>query len=161
MPLILGKGQEVKVVSKKEIAKIAEEAKEQLTPEEAALAKLPAEVAERRREILEAKKHREYMAKIAKLEEEAKMRILEEKDVEVEVQVTEEIVVDAGPDPIIIKHDDVVKVSETVEAEPTETPDFDKMTKKELDEWAEETLGLTLDRRKKKADMIEIIKKNL
>jgi hypothetical protein len=35
------------------------------------------------------------------------------------------------------------------------------MTKKELDEWAEETLGLALDRRKKKADMIEIVKKNL
>lgn len=161
MPLILGKGQEVKIVSKKEIAKIAEETKENLTPEEAALAKLPTEVAERRREILNAKKHREYMAKVAKLEEEAKLRIQEEKDVEAEVQVTEEIVVETGPDPIIIKHDDVVKVSETVEAEPTETPDFDKMTKKELDEWAEETLGLTLDRRKKKADMIEIIKKNL
>ena len=161
MPLILGKGQEVKVVSKKEIAKIAEEAKEQLTPEEAALAKLPPEVAERRREILESKRHREYMEKVQRLEEQAKLRIQEEKDVEAEVQVTEEIVVETGPDPIIIKHDDVVKVSETVEAEPTETPDFDKMTKKELDEWAEETLGLTLDRRKKKADMIEIIKKNL
>ena len=33
------------------------------------------------------------------------------------------------------------------------------MTKKELDEWAEETLGLALDRRKKKADMIEIVKR--
>ena len=161
MLLILGKGQEVKVVSKKEIAKIAEEAKEQLTPEETELAKLPPEVAERRREILAAKKHRAYMERIQKLEEEAKLRIQEEKDVEAEVQVTEEIVVETGPDPIIIKHDDVVKVSETDEAEPTETPDFEKMTKKELDEWAEETLGLTLDRRKKKADMIEIIKKNL
>jgi hypothetical protein len=53
-----------------------------------------------------------------------------------------------------------VKVS-VVEEPKAETPDFEKMTKKELDEWAEETLGLTLDRRKKKADLIEIIKNNL
>lgn len=159
MPLIIKGNKDVNIVSKEEIARKVEEEKTKLTPEEAALAKLPAEVAERRREILEAKKHRDYMAKIAKLEEEAKLRIQEEKDVEAEVQVTEEIVVETGPDPIIIKHDDVVKVSETVVEK--ETPDFEKMTKKELDEWAEETLGLTLDRRKKKADLIEIIKNNL
>lgn len=161
MPLILGKGQEVKIVSKNEALKKIEAAQTNISAEEKELQKLSPEVAERRREILEAKKHREYMAKIQKLEEEAKLRIQEEKDVEAEVQVIEEIVVETGPDPIIIKHDDVVKVSETVETESTETPDFDKMTKKELDEWSEETLGLTLDRRKKKADMIEIIKKNL
>ena len=159
MPLIIKGNKDVNIVSKEEIARKVEEEKTKLTPEEAALAKLPAEVAERRREILEAKKHRDYMAKIAKLEEAAKLRIQEEKDVEAEVQVTEEIVVETGPDPIIIKHNDDVKVSETVVEK--EIPDFEKMTKKELDEWAEETLGLTLDRRKKKADLIEIIKNNL
>ena len=108
MPLIIKGNKDVNIVSKEEIARKVEEEKTKLTPEEAALAKLPAEVAERRREILEAKKHRDYMAKIAKLEEAAKLRIQEEKDVEAEVQVTEEIVVETGPDPIIIKHNDVV-----------------------------------------------------
>ena len=50
---------------------------------------------------------------------------------------------------------------QSIEETKTETPDFESMTKKELDEWAEATLGLTLDRRKKKADMIETIKNSL
>ena len=97
------------------------------------------------------------MAKIAKQEEEAMAKLRN-----AEVVATEELVVDNGPDPIII-HSDIVTVSSSSEEieEPKETPNFDKMTKKELDEWAEETLGLTLDRRKKKADLIEIIKNNL
>ena len=160
MPLILGKGQEVKIVSKNEALKKIEDAQTNLSAEEKELAKLSPEVAERRREILEAKKHREYMAKIQKLEEEAKLRIQEEKDVEATVQITEELVVETSSTPVTtVTLDDVVKVSETVVEK--ETPDFEKMTKKELDEWAEETLGLTLDRRKKKADLIEIIKNNL
>ena len=161
MPLIIKGNKDVNIVSKEEIARKVEEEKTKLSPEETALANLSPEVAERRREILEAKKHREYMAKIAKLEEEAKLRIQEKKDVEAEVQVIEEIVVETSRAPATtITLDDVVKVS-VAEEPKTETPDFDKMTKKELDEWAEETLGLTLDRRKKKADLIEIIKNNL
>jgi hypothetical protein len=155
MPLIIKGDKELKIISKKEMnAKIHAE-REELNAEELALSKLPKEVAERRREILEAKRHREFMAKVARTEEEA-MRKLREADVE----VTNELVVETGPDPIIIKHDDVVKVSPAEDVK-AETPDFEAMTKKELDEWAEETLGLALDRRKKKADMIEIIKKSL
>lgn len=153
MPLIIKGDKEVKILSKKEMNEKIHADKEKLNAEELALSKLPLEVAERRREILEAKRHREFMAKIAQQEEEA-MRKLREADVE----VTNELVVETGPDPIIIKHDDVVKVSAVEE---TETPDFESMTKKELDEWAEHALGLALDRRKKKADMIEIIKKSL
>lgn len=153
MPLIIKGDKEVKILSKKEMNEKIHADKEKLNAEELALSKLPLEVAERRREILEAKRHREFMAKIAQQEEEA-MRKLREADVE----VTNELVVETGPDPIIIKHDDVVKVSAVEE---TETPDFESMTKKELDEWAEQALGLALDRRKKKADMIEIIKKSL
>ena len=161
MPLILGKGQEIKIVSKNEARRKIEETQANLSAEEKELQKLSPEVAERRREILAAKKHREYMEKIQRLEEEAKLRIQEEKDVEAEVQVTEELVVETSSTPVTtVSLDDVVKVSVAEETK-AETPDFDKMTKKELDEWAEETLGLTLDRRKKKADMIEIIKKNL
>lgn len=153
MPLIIKGDKELKIISKKEMNEKIHAERDQLNAEELALSKLPQEVAERRREILDAKRHREFMAKVARTEEEA-MRKLREADVE----VTNELVVETGPDPIIIKHDDVVKVSAVEE---TETPDFESMTKKELDEWAEEALGLALDRRKKKADMIEIIKKNL
>ena len=155
MPLIIKGDKELKIISKKEMNEKIHADRDQLNAEELALSKLPKEVAERRREILDAKRHREFMAKVAQQEEEA-MRKLRDADVE----VTTELVVDNSPDPIIIKHDDVVKVS-TVEETTLETPDFEAMTKKELDEWAEETLGLTLDRRKKKADMIEIIKKSL
>jgi hypothetical protein len=35
------------------------------------------------------------------------------------------------------------------------------MTKKEIDMWAEENLGLSLDRRKTKADLIAQINENL
>ena len=153
MPLIIKGDKELKIISKKEMNEKIHAERDQLNAEELALSKLPQEVAERRREILDAKRHREFMAKVARTEEEA-MRKLREADVE----VTNELVVETGPDPIIIKHDDVVKVSAVEE---TETPDFESMTKKELDEWAEHALGLALDRRKKKADMIEIIKKNL
>lgn len=155
MPLIIKGDKELKIISKKEMNEKIHAERDKLNAEELALSKLPPEVAERRREILDAKRHREFMAKVARTEEEA-MRKLRESDVE----VTNELVVDTGPDPIIIKHDDVVKVS-TVAETTLDAPDFESMTKKELDEWAEQALGLALDRRKKKADMIEIIKKNL
>lgn len=155
MPLIIKGDKELKIISKKEMNEKIHADRDKLNAEELALSKLPPEVAERRREILDAKRHREFMAKVARTEEEA-MRKLREADVE----VTNELVVDNSSDPIIIKHDDVVKVS-PVEDVKVETPDFEAMTKKELDEWAEQALGLTLDRRKKKADMIEIVKKNL
>lgn len=152
MPLIIKGNKQPEIVSKQEIAKKIHEDRERMTAEETALAQLPAEVAERRREIIAAKRHREFMAKVQELEEAASLR-------QQGVQTTDEIIVETG-DAINIQYDDVVKVS--IQEEPkTETPDFESMTKKELDEWAEETLGLTLDRRKKKADMIEIIKKSL
>lgn len=153
MPLIIKGNKEPQIVSKHEIAKKVEEDRQRMSSDEQALAKLSPEVAERRREIIAAKRHREFMDKINKLEEAAAIR-------QKGIQSTEEIVVEAGPDPIIIQHDDVVKVSIEEEVK-TETPDFEAMTKKELDEWAEATLGLALDRRKKKSDMIEIIKNNL
>jgi hypothetical protein len=152
MPLIIKGNKQPEIVSKQEIVKKIEEDRERMTAEETALAQLPAEVAERRREIIAAKRHREFMAKVQQLEEAAALR-------QEGVQATEEIIIETG-DAINIQYDDVVKVS--IEEEPkTETPDFESMTKKELDEWAEATLGLTLDRRKKKADMIETIKNSL
>lgn len=41
------------------------------------------------------------------------------------------------------------------------TPDFNSMTKSELEEWAKKNLGLKLDRRKKKDYMIEQIQTKL
>jgi hypothetical protein len=152
MPLIIKGNKQPEIVSKQEIAKKIEEDRERMTAEETALAQLPAEVAERRREIIAAKRHREFMAKVQQLEEAAALR-------QEGVQATEEIIIETG-DAINIQYDDVVKVSIEEETK-TETPDFESMTKKELDEWAEATLGLTLDRRKKKADMIETIKNSL
>lgn len=42
-----------------------------------------------------------------------------------------------------------------------ETPDFEKMTKAEIDEWAASKLGIELDRRVTKAKMIAELKKHL
>jgi len=152
MPLIIKGNKQPVIVSKNEALKKIEEDRERMSAEDQALAQLPPEVAERRREIIAAKRHREFMAKVQELEEAAALR-------QQGVQATEEIIIETG-DAINIQYDDVVKVS--IEEEPkTETPDFESMTKKELDEWAEATLGLTLDRRKKKADMIETIKNSL
>jgi hypothetical protein len=152
MPLIIKGNKQPIIVSKNEALKKIEEDRERMSAEDQALAQLPPEVAERRREIIAAKRHREFMAKVQELEEAAALR-------QQGVQATEEIIIETG-DAINIQYDDVVKVS--IEEEPkTETPDFESMTKKELDEWAEATLGLTLDRRKKKADMIETIKNSL
>jgi len=40
-------------------------------------------------------------------------------------------------------------------------PDFEKMSKKELDIWAHDNLGLNIDRRRKKIYIIEQIKQNI
>jgi hypothetical protein len=83
-----------------------------------------------------------------------------------------ELELDIGPDardeePIIPvdvfnnkqqKHEEEMHMYEDVEE--VELPDFKKMTKKALDEWAEER-GIILDRRKTKAHMIAELNKQL
>ena len=58
-----------------------------------------------------------------------------------------------------------IAIGETIQTseEPSETPevDFISMTKKQIDMWAEENLGIQLDRRHTKAKLIEEIKENL
>ncbi len=157
MPLIIKGGAKPTIISEKEMKNKLGKMKDDIIKNDP-LSSLSPELAEKRREILDAKAHREYLAKIQRNEEDA-LRKLKEADLK-DMEATSELVVETGPDPIVIKHDDVVKVS-PVEEVKVKTPDFEAMTKKELDEWAEETLGLALDRRKKKADMIEIVKKNL
>jgi hypothetical protein len=106
-----------------------------------------------RKEIQDAKRHREFMNRVAKQQE---------KDIEAAgVVATSEVVTEVGHEPIVVEHVDVVKVSIQEEVEVTDTPDFQSMTKKQLDEWAEENLGIQLDRRHTKAKLIEEIKENL
>ena len=157
MPLIIKGGAKPTIISEKAMKNKIGQMKDDIIKNDP-LSSLSPELAEKRREILDAKAHREYLAKIQRNEEDA-LRKLKEADLK-DMEATSELVVETGPDPIVIEHDDVVKVS-PVEEVKVETPDFEAMTKKELDEWAEETLGLALDRRKKKADIIEIVKKNL
>ena len=157
MPLIIKGGAKQTIISEKQMKNKIGKMKEDSIKNDP-LSSLSPKLAEKRREILDAKAHREYLAKIQRNEEDA-LRKLKEADLK-DMEATSELVVETGPDPIVIKHDDVVKVS-PVEDVKADIPDFEAMTKKELDEWAEETLGLALDRRKKKADMIEIIKKSL
>ena len=104
---------------------------EKLSPEKKAL----------RKEVQDAKRHREFMKRVADNEA---------KDLANAV-ATSEIV--------------SIAVGETVQTteEPVETPevDFESMTKKQIDMWAEENLGIQLDRRHTKAKLIEEIKENL
>lgn len=105
-----------------------------------------------RQEILNAKRHREFMAKIALKEIGVKSKV---KNEEVKVVVpTPEVVVEAR-----VEKENIVQDAKAVSL--GGRPDFDTMTKKELDQWAEENLGLTLDRRKTKASLIEEINQNM
>lgn len=136
MALITGKP--IITISKEEMKKHVEELEkkseggiESLSPQKKAL----------RKEVQDAKRHREFMKRVADNEA---------RDLANAV-ATSEIV--------------SIAVGETVQTteEPVETPevDFESMTKKQIDMWAEENLGIQLDRRHTKAKLIEEIKENL
>ena len=94
-----------------------------------------------RKEVLSAKRHREFMGRVA---------TNTERDLD-NVIATSEIV--------------SIAVGETIVTteEPVEMPkvDFQSMTKKQIDMWAEENLGIQLDRRHTKAKLIAEIEENL
>tara|TARA_B100001057_G_scaffold500350_1_gene614916 strand:- start:5340 stop:5783 length:444 start_codon:yes stop_codon:yes gene_type:complete len=106
---------------------------------------------ELRQEILNAKRHREFMAKIA--HNEAVKTKVNNEDVKVVIS-TPEVVVEAKP-----VEENIIQDAKAVSL--AGRPNFESMTKKELDLWAEENLGLTLDRRKTKATLIEEINQNM
>jgi hypothetical protein len=135
MPLIV-KG-ETKIISKDDMKKKMAEVTEKSDPFEG-LTDAQKEV---RKELQDAKRHREFMLRVAQNEQ---------KQID-EVIATSELV--------SVANQEVVKV--TIEENLIITPDFDSMTKKEIDEWSEANIGLSLDRRKTKADMIEELKKHL
>lgn len=95
-----------------------------------------------RMEVNSAKRHREFMGRVAKNEE---------RDLENAI-ATNEIVSIAVGETIVTEIE-----------EPSVMPEvnFESMTKKEIDMWAEENLGIQLDRRHTKAKLIEEIQENM
>ena len=105
------------------------------------LEKLSPQKRQMRKEVQDAKRHREFMGRVAKNEE---------RDLANTIATSEIVSIAIG---------ETIQTSE----EPSETPevDFISMTKKQIDQWAEENLGIQLDRRHTKAKLIEEIKENL
>ena len=81
------------------------------------------------------------------------------KEVEVqEIQVVEVAEPVKQPEPVV----EEVKAKPKKKAAPKpKQPDFNSMTKAELETWAKETLGLEVDRRRKKDFIIDAIKTKL
>lgn len=164
MPLIIKGNKDIEVISKKEMTKFIEKA---AAAKADPLNSLPPEVAAKRREILEIKESRKYLAKVQREKEEHDRLVKEkleqataeiEKLTEAKVQATEELVVTTTVEPIVIDTKDTHVA--TIQLGP-DVPDFMSMTKKEIDNWAEENVGVQLDRRHTKAKMIEELTKHL
>ena len=129
---------EMKTISKEEMKDHIDQVKKD---KQDPLEKLSPQKRQMRKEVQDAKRHREFMGRVAKNEE---------RDL-VNTIATSEIV--------------SIAIGETIQTseEPSETPevDFISMTKKQIDMWAEENLGIQLDRRHTKAKLIEEIKENM
>ena len=136
MALIISKP--IITISKEEMKKHVEELEKKT---EGGMESLSSQKKALRKEVQDAKRHREFMKRVADNEA---------RDLANAV-ATSEIV--------------SIAVGETVQTteEPVEMPevDFVSMTKKQIDEWAEENLGIQLDRRHTKAKLIEEIKEKL
>jgi len=136
MALITGKP--IITISKEEMKKHVEELEKKT---EGGMESLSSQKKALRKEVQDAKRHREFMKRVADNEA---------RDLANAV-ATSEIV--------------SIAIGETVQTteEPVEMPevDFESMTKKQIDMWAEENLGIQLDRRHTKAKLIEEIKENL
>ncbi len=128
---------EQNIISKEEMKKLVDSMKKGEDP----LAKLSPEKREIRKEVQDAKRHREFMNRVAKNNE---------KELDDAIATSEIVTIATG------------ETVQTVE-QTTELPevDFESMTKKQIDEWAEENLGIQLDRRHTKAKLIAEVKENL
>jgi hypothetical protein len=127
----------MKEISKKEMKKHMDNLDKQIDPMEG----LSEEKKEVRKEMLSVKRHREFMQRVADNEA---------KDLENTVATSEIVSIAVG---------EKIQTSE----EKVELPEvnFESMTKKQIDMWAEENLGIQLDRRHTKAKLIEEIKENM
>jgi hypothetical protein len=164
MPLIIKGNKDIEVISKKDMSDFVKKVE---NSKKDPLEHLPPEVAKKRREILETKAHREYMSRVQKEQAQAKANLakkLQETVTELnaaqeaKVQATEELVVTTSVEPMVLDTKDTHVT--TIQVGP-DAPDFMSMTKKEIDLWAEENLGVQLDRRHTKAKMIEELTKHL
>ena len=95
-----------------------------------------------RMEVNSAKRHREFMGRVAKNEE---------RDLENAIATNEIVSIAVGE----------TMVTELEEPSVMPEVDFESMTKKEIDMWAEENLGIQLDRRHTKAKLIEEIQEKM
>ena len=125
-------------ISKEEMKKHVED----MNKKDTGLEKLSPEKRKLREDVQSAKRHREFMSRVA--ENEA-------RDLANAVATSEIVSIAVG------------ETIETTTEEVSETPEvnFESMTKKQIDMWAEENLGIQLDRRHTKAKLIEEIKENL
>ena len=129
---------EMKTISKEEMKDHIDQVKKD---KQDPLEKLSPQKRQMRKEVQDAKRHREFMGRVAKNEE---------RDLANAIATSEIVSIAIG---------ETIQTSE----EPSETPevDFNSMTKKQIDMWAEENLGIQLDRRHTKAKLIEEIKENM
>ena len=128
---------EHRIISKEEMKILTSNLNKKIDP----LAGLSDSKKELRKEVQDAKRHREFMGRV----EANETKIVDK------VIATSEIV--------------TIAVGETISVV-EETPlaseiDFNSMTKKQIDMWAEENLGIALDRRYTKAKLIAELKRNL
>ena len=129
---------EMKTISKEEMKDHIDRVKKD---KQDPLEKLSPQKRQMRKEVQDAKRHREFMGRVAKNEE---------RDLANAIATSEIVSIAIG---------ETIQTSE----EPSETPevDFNSMTKKQIDMWAEENLGIQLDRRHTKAKLIAEIQENL
>ena len=150
MPLIIKGDKEIRVVSKKEMNKIISNSNNI----ENELAKMSDEKAEKRRLTLENKAARENNSRIQSIKDEVIIKkAVTEKVEDAVIETVTPITVDMTTESIVVETKNNKKI-ETI-------PDFTSMTKKEIDIWADENIGIQLDRRHTKATMIEELQKHL
>ena len=128
---------ETKHISPKEMKKLLEELQKKDDP----FAGLSEAKKQIRKEVQDAKRHREFMGRVAEQTE---------KDLENSVATSEIVSIAVGE-----------KIQTSVEKVELPEVNFESMTKKQIDMWAEENLGIQLDRRHTKAKLIAEIKENL
>ena len=151
MPLIIKGDKEIRVVSKKEMKKIIIDSNNII---ENALATMSDEKAEKRRLTLENKKARENNSRIQSIKDEVIIKkAVAEKVEDAVIETVTPITVDMTTESIVVE----TKNNKKIET----TPNFTSMTKKEIDIWADENIGIQLDRRHTKASMIEELQKHL
>ena len=128
---------ETKTISKEEMKKLVEKNK----VKDDQYAGLSPAKKELRKEVLSAKRHREFMGRVS---------ANTEKDLANSVATSEIVSIAVGE-----------KIQTSVEKVELPEVNFESMTKKQIDMWAEENLGIQLDRRHTKAKLIAEIKENL